>query len=407
MPFAPYDVAARLDARLAARRGAPKIAFAVTTLLLAGIATAQADPTPAPAKAVAAAFSSPARAAAPTAVPPAQRTRSYATPLRSLRVQPGPTAAVPVEPAQPAAPPAVPAAPFPLAAPPAPQPAIELPLPAPAVEDQPVTAAAEAAPLRWLPTGTGMWLHEWNRSEGGNAEAVVARSLASGLSHLYVQTGSTKKGWIGEEVLSELLPATKGTGLSVIAWDFPKLDDPEADARRLVQAATWQRPGVPRFAAVAPDVETAAEGTDLGGDRVRRYYATLRAELPPDVAVLATVPWPSEKRTGSYPYAETAVHSDAFVPMAYWYNRRPWVVTTTSMDWLKRFGKPVMPVGQGYDGRLDAPYLAADPAPDRSVQAFVNAARESGAQSISLWSWQTTGDLQWGVLARAGEAEAP
>ena len=93
--------------------------------------------------------------------------------------------------------------------------------------------------------------------------------------------------------------------------------------------------------------------------------------------------------------------------MAYWYNRRPWVVTTTSMDWLKRFGKPVMPVGQGYDGRLDAPYLAADPAPDRSVQAFVNAARESGAQSISLWSWQTTGQLQWDVLTRAGAAEQP
>ena len=407
MPFAPYDVVARLDARLAARRGAPKVALAVTTLLLAGVATVQADPTPPATKAVAAGLSSPARAAAPAGVPAEQRSRPHNAPLRSLPLQPGPAVTVPGEPAQPSAPPAVPVAPFPLATPPAPEPAAVPAPPAPVVEDQPVAPAAEVATARWLPTGTGMWLHEWNRSEGGNAQAVVARSLASGLSHLYVQTGSTKKGWIGEEVLSELLPATEGTGLSVIAWDFPKLIDPEADARRLVQAATWQRPGVPRVAAVAPDVETAAEGTRLSADAVTRYYATLRAELPPEIAVLATVPWPSEKRTGSYPYAETAVYSDAFVPMAYWYNRRPWVVTATSMDWLKRFGKPVMPVGQGYDGRLDAPYLAADPAPDRSVQAFVNAAREAGAQSISLWSWQTTGDLQWGVLARAGAPKAP
>jgi hypothetical protein len=410
MRFAPYDAVAGLDARLAARCGAPKVAVALSTLLLAGIATVQADPTPAePALAVAAAFSTPAPAAAPGAVLGPQRPRSAAAPLRSLRVGPPPAVGAPPSAS---APPAVPVAPFPAAAP-APHAAPAPPAAAPVPAGEPPAAAAAAAPAapatpaRWLPTGTGMWLHEWHRTEGGDAAAVVARSLASGLSHLYVQTGSTKKGWIGEEVLSELLPATSGTGLSVIAWDFPKLIDPEADARRLVQAATWQRPGVPRVAAVAPDVETAAEGTRLSADAVTRYYATLRAELPPEVAILATVPWPSEKRTRSYPYAETAAHSDAFVPMAYWYNRRPWVVTATSMEWLKRFGKPVMPVGQGYDGRLDAPYLAADPAPDKSVQAFVNAAQEAGAQSISLWSWQTTGDLQWGVLARAGAPAAP
>jgi hypothetical protein len=246
-----------------------------------------------------------------------------------------------------------------------------------------------------------MWLHDWVRSEGGSAPAVVDRALASGLTHLYVQTGSTKKGWIGEEVLSQLLPATEGTDLKVIAWDFPKLIDPEADALRMAAAATWSRPGVPRVAAVAPDVETAAEGTRLSPDAVSRYYATLRAALPPEIAVLATVPWPSEKRIGFYPYTETAAHSDAFVPMAYWYNRSPTVVTDTSMAWLAQFGLPVMPVGQGYDGRIDAPYLAEDPDPAGSVQQFVDAARSRGAASISLWSWQTTPGPQWDVLARA------
>ena len=289
------------------------------------------------------------------------------------------------------------------------EPAVEPSVPAPA----PAGAAPGAGPpgegtvVRWLPTGTGMWLHEWGASEGGSAPAVVDRALASGLSHLYVQTGSTKKGWIGDEVLTELLPATEGTGLKVIAWDFPKLIDPEADALRMAQAALRRVPGAPRIAAVAPDVETAAEGTQLSRDTVTRYYATLRAALPRDVAVLATVPWPSEKRTGTYPYAETAVHSDAFVPMAYWYNRSPYVVTETSMQWLARFGLPVMPVGQGYDGRLDAPYLAPDPDPAGSVQQFVDAARAGGAASISLWSWQTTGDPQWEVLARAGDARWP
>lgn len=113
------------------------------------------------------------------------------------------------------------------------------------------------------------------------------------------------------------------------------------------------------------------------------------------------MPWPSEKRTGSYPYAATAPWSDAFIPMAYWYNRDPSVVTETSMTWLARYGMPVMPVGQGYDGRLDAPYLAEDPDPGGSVAAFIDVARKHGAQSVSLWSWQTTGDLQWAALTEA------
>ena len=77
------------------------------------------------------------------------------------------------------------------------------------------------------------------------------------------------------------------------------------------------------------------------------------------------------------------------------------------MQWLSGFGKPVMPVGQGYDGRLDAPYLPEDPDPAGSVQAFVDAARAGGARSISLWSWQATGLPQWDVLVRAGTAGWP
>lgn len=281
------------------------------------------------------------------------------------------------------------------------------PAPAPRPVAQPVKAPANKKVDRWLPRGTGMWLHEWNSSEKGRASEVVRKSKNTGLTHLYVQTGSTRKGWIGDEVLGELLPATVGTGLKVIAWDFPKLIDPEADARRMAKAALWSRPGVPQVAAVAPDVETAAEGTRLSTPNVHRYYSELRKHLPDHIAILATVPWPSEKRTGWYPYDDTAPYADAFVPMAYWYNRPAGKVTATSMTWLARFGKPVMPAGQGYDGRLDAPYLKPDPNPGKSVDDFVAQARKHGARSISLWSWQTTQAPQWGSILRAAGTIGP
>lgn len=287
----------------------------------------------------------------------------------------------------------------------------DLSLPAPKAAPAPKPAAVAVRPpapaKRWLPTGTGMWLHDWKRSEHGSAPHVVAKSRRSGFSHLYVQTGSTRKGWIGDEVLSELLPATKGTDIKVIAWDFPKLIDPEADARRMARAATWSRPGVPQVAAVAPDVETAAEGTNLSTPNVHRYYTELRKHLPAHVAILATVPWPSEKRTGWYPYDDTAPYADAFIPMAYWYNRDAAVVTATSMTWLGRFGKPVMPVGQGYQGNIDVARLPADPHLHDSVTAFADTARKHGAQSISLWSWQTTEPEPWKAFAKAAGTIGP
>jgi hypothetical protein len=271
-----------------------------------------------------------------------------------------------------------------------------------------VKAAAAVTPIeRWLPTGTGMWVHEWAKTEHGNGKKVVRRAKLAGLSHLYVQTGSSKKGWIGGPVLGQLMPATKNTNIKVIAWDFPKLDHPEADARRLARAAWWHEPGVPMIAAVAPDIETASEGTHANRQSIERYYRTLRRSLPARVAILATVPWPSEKRVNRYPYVRTARHADAIVPMAYWYNRSPSRVTRTSMRVLQQYGKPVIPVGQGYDGRLDAPYLSLDAHPGKSVDAFVTAARMSGAQSISLWSWQTTGAQQWSALTRASKRYAP
>ena len=358
----------RLDVSARAGRFTREVGLALAVVLLVGFGAAGADRPQAVATAAAIEHVAPRPLPAPAGVTAPRITKELAGRLPDLSVP-------------------KPAAPRPAVAP---------------VPDRPAEKVD-----RWLPRGTGMWLHEWNSSEKGRASEVIRKSRNTGLTHLYVQTGSTRKGWIGDEVLGELLPATEGTGIKVIAWDFPKLIDPEADARRMAKAALWSRPGVPQVAAVAPDVETAAEGTRLSTPNVHRYYRELRKRLPAHIAVLATVPWPSEKRTGWYPYDDTAPYADAFVPMAYWYNRPAGSVTATSMRWLARFGKPVMPAGQGYDGRLDAPYLAPDPDPGKSVDDFVAQARKHGARSISLWSWQTTQAPQWRSLLKAAGTVGP
>jgi hypothetical protein len=252
----------------------------------------------------------------------------------------------------------------------------------------------------WLPSGTGMWIYEWSKTDGGSAQRVVSRARQVGLSTLYLRTGSTYDGFTGGRALPALLHATRGTGVHVVAWDFPELRHPLRDARRLARAARVGRPGGGQHvSAVAPDIETPAEGTFNAAWRVRAYLSALHRHLPKGVTILTAVPWPSRYRIRDYPYATVAAHSNALVPMAYWYNNPPAMVTGRSISYLRRFHKPVQPVGQGYDGKLDVPSLRHNHL-GREVPTFFRTAHRYGARAVSLWSWQAAPPTAWRALWR-------
>src|SRR4051812_30918628 len=263
------------------------------------------------------------------------------------------------------------------------------------------------APKPWLPTGVGMWIHEWPKTQHGNARQVINRSKAYGITTLYVRTGTKKGGFDGGPVLRRLLPATRGTNIKVVAWDFPTLENPTADARRLAAAARYRAPGrgTPRVAAVAPDIETGAEGTRSSQHRVQVYLQTLRRLLP-HTPILATVPWPSELRRGHFPYGTVAHYANAIMPMTYWYNRDPSAVTEYSIRWLRRYHRPVLPVGQGYDSKLDASYQPHSHQ-NHEITLFFRAALHNHAPAVSLWSWQTAGKAQWHALAHYNKSFRP
>jgi hypothetical protein len=272
--------------------------------------------------------------------------------------------------------------------------------PAPAARATGHAARAHAAPKRYIPTGTGMWLYEWRRSNHGNAKSIVRRARHTGLSTLYLRTGSSWDGFAGGGHLRRLLAATRGTNVHIVAWDFPRLRSPQHDAHRLARAARIRTAAGLHVAAVAPDIETPSEGTFNAAWRVRSYLRALRHQLPPGVSILTAVPWPSRYRIGDYPYGAVAALSDVLVPMAYWYNNRPTDVTARSIGYLRRFHRPVQPVGQGYDGRLDVPGLRHNNL-SRQVPMFFWTAHKHGARAASLWSWQAAPPVAWHALGRA------
>ena len=72
--------------------------------------------------------------------------------------------------------------------------------------------------------------------EGGDANAIVARAKATGLTHLYVRTGSSVDGFYAAPFLDTLLPVAHAGGLKIIGWDFPYFADIGVDISRAVAA---------------------------------------------------------------------------------------------------------------------------------------------------------------------------
>jgi hypothetical protein len=257
--------------------------------------------------------------------------------------------------------------------------------PAPAV-------SVDVAPL----TGKGMWIWKFGLSQGGDADAIVARASAAGLRQLWVRVGDSQSGFYAADVLAALVPRAHRAGLSVIGWGFPYLFDPAADARWSTAATSWRGPDGSRLDGFSPDIELSTEGVLLTERRITVYLGLIR-NAAPDTMLVATVYRPTDKLwTGTYPYHAIAPYVDAFAPMVYWGCTEPGAATLEAVERLATL-KPVHVIGQGYDagpegGRTGAPSAA-------ETVRFLDVARRAGASGASFWVWQSIDNEQWNAVS--------
>jgi hypothetical protein len=275
----------------------------------------------------------------------------------------------------------------------------------PPVTEPPTTAPAPppttppGPPPLQVPTGKGMWIWQPDQAEAGDVAGIVARAQSAGLTHLYVRTGSSVDGIQGGEFLNDLLPAAHAAGLRILAWDFPYLDDVGVDVDRALQAIRYVTPSGDRLDGFSADIETPAEYVALTPESALAYGAALREGVGPNYPLIATVPRPSPARQSDYPYTEVVQYFDAVAPMVYWIDVSPADATAEAMDFLGAFGKPVLPIGQAYDGSAEGgPPGTPSPA---DIDAFINTSREHGAAGVSFWSWQHASDDTWSTIAAA------
>jgi len=249
-----------------------------------------------------------------------------------------------------------------------------------------------------------MWIYEPAKTEGANAPAIVARAKATGLTHLWVRMGSAWDGFNVAPFLDRLLPAAHGAGIKVVGWDFPKLDPVDADVRRATTMIRYTTPSGDRVDAFSPDIESRAEGTHLTPDAARRYGQALRDAAGADYPLIATVPRPAKERP-EYPYADIVAGYDAIAPMVYWLDRQPDSDVTGALANLARFGKPVYPVGQAYDGSPEGGRKGVPP--PEELNRFMRFAADHGAAGISFWSWQAANQPAWNAIREAPQFRTP
>jgi hypothetical protein len=270
--------------------------------------------------------------------------------------------------------------------------------PRPRVAESAVPAPL-AQPVRRVDTspiaGTGIWVTVFR---GGHidAPAIVDHAAKAHLHSIWVRTGSTHDGLYAASVLADLLPMAHAKHLAVIAWDFPTLSDPAADAARMVATLGVTVAGQ-HLDGVSPDVETSSEGVFLTGRRVASYFSRISAHAG-SRPVIATVLRPTDGNWFSsvgYPYRAEAPYVDAFAPMVYWSCTEPGAATQQAVDRLRSLGRPVHTVGQAYDqgtyGRRGTPTPL-------ETWRFLDVSKRRGAVGASLYFYDGMRGFTWRAI---------
>ena len=258
----------------------------------------------------------------------------------------------------------------------------------------PAPATAPAAPLT-AATGKGLWVWQYRRTEAGEPEAIVDRAAATGLTQIWVRVADSQDGFYGDDELAALVPRAHRRGLSVIAWGFPHLYDPVADAAWSKAVLDWRAPGGDRVDGFSADIETSTEGVALSARRAALYLSLVR-QARAGRPLIATVYPPTDHWMSAYPFAAMAPYIDAYAPMIYWECRDPGAAAAEAISRLARM-RPVHLIGQAFSfgdvaGRIDQPSAA-------ELERFMAVARSRGAVGASFWVWQSMDPEEWGELA--------
>ena len=229
-------------------------------------------------------------------------------------------------------------------------------------------------------TGTGMWIWQLPKSEGGDVAAIAARAHATGISTVFVKSADGPTVW--SQFTPQLVQALHANGLRVCGWQYVYGADPAGEAAAADAAVA---DGADCFVI---DAEKEYEGRYA---QAQQYLFALRTQIGPEYP-LGLTSFPYVDYHSSLPYSVFLGPggAQANLPQVYWKTIGNTVdaVSAHTLAHNRIYGVPIAPLGQSYDSPLPA-----------DIERFAGIWAAYGAQGESYWSWQSTGQPAWDAIA--------
>ena len=255
----------------------------------------------------------------------------------------------------------------------------------------------------WAPvSGKGMWV-PIPLLKMASPEALISAASELGLTHLYVEVGSSDGGFYGGSQLNRLLPIAHAHGISVIGWVMTTLNDLPGDVNLCTQLAAYRTPSGDRLDGIAPDIEKNMYPPD-----VKTFAQVLRYEVGPSELIVGVI-YPAGTWIGEqHPIVGPLSHSfNVLAPMDYWHDAPGSVSDGLIQSFVQQSvadihavagpNYPVAVIGQAYDGFARDGTGPDNPA-GHEVSAALTAADSSGAVGVSLFQWGTATPSEWAAL---------
>ena len=244
--------------------------------------------------------------------------------------------------------------------------------------------------------GKGMWIWEWDSTDGGNAGEIVRQAVSNGLHQLWVRVGDSLNGFYGAKELDALVPVAHAHGIAVIAWGFPYLWDPVGDANWTALILEWRGADGQQVDGYSADIEKPTEGVMLSAQRAAVYLEHVRQAAGSRLVVATVYPPTDTNWDGAYPYRAMAPYVDAFAPMVYWECTDPGTDAALDIARLSTL-RPVHVIGEAFNfasagGRSASPSGA-------EIAEFLSAGQRAGALGASFWVWQEATPDEWAAVA--------
>jgi hypothetical protein len=266
-----------------------------------------------------------------------------------------------------------------------------------ALTPAPVPAVRKA--VRTLFGGIGAWVDIYDDALWADPEETVATMNGYGVRTLYLETCNSgcKADIHRPETVSRWIEAAHATGIRVVAWYLPEVDDMEKDTRRSLAAIAFRSEEGHSFDGFALDIESRVV-TPV--KKRNRRYLELSRQIRETVGNryplgAITIPWFYEWG-GPFPYAGLNQIYDAFLPMIYFGARTNGVKgarsgTAANIQQIRHAtGSQTTPV-HAIGG-------VADDLNAREVGAFVRTAQRRHALGVSLYDFGTSGPEDWEKL---------